>query len=107
MHIPSLIAHLPPLNWQRVSSCENNSVFVMTHCISAGELNHLPALFTCHLIDEANSESFCEQAGPMAKKVKIVCKDTLPRLISFSLDSSLTSKDGDAVRWKAARSLLA
>jgi len=23
-------------------------------CISAGELNHLPALFTCHLGDEAN-----------------------------------------------------
>ena len=22
-----LIAHLPPLNWQRVSSCEDNSVF--------------------------------------------------------------------------------
>src|SRR4029077_14181009 len=44
---------LPPLNWQRVSSSEDNSVLLIP-CISGGELNHLPALFTCHLIDEAN-----------------------------------------------------
>jgi hypothetical protein len=36
-----LIVHLPPLNWQRVPSCEDNSVLVMTHCISAGELKPL------------------------------------------------------------------
>jgi hypothetical protein len=36
-----------------------------------------------------------------------VCYDTLPWLISFSLGSSLTSKGGGAVRWKAVRSLLA
>jgi hypothetical protein len=36
-----------------------------------------------------------------------VCHGTLPWLISFSLGSSLTSKGGSAVRWKAARSLLA
>jgi len=46
--------HLPPLNWQRVSSSEDNSMLLIL-CISAGELNHLPAPFTCHLIDEANA----------------------------------------------------
>ena len=35
------------------------------------------------------------------------CHDTLPWLISFSLGNSLTSKGGNAVRWKAVRSLLA
>src|SRR5438132_2734110 len=44
---------LLPLNWQRVSSCEDNSVSLI-YCISAGELNHLPALFTCHLCAAAN-----------------------------------------------------
>src|SRR5437870_122595 len=36
------------INWQRVPSCEDNSVS-LRYCIGAGELNHLPALFTCHL----------------------------------------------------------
>src|SRR5439155_803022 len=49
----------------------------MTLIHSAGELNHLPALFTCHLIDEAN--------GPIAMQLQRVCHDTLPWLISFSL----------------------
>ena len=40
------IACRPPLNWQRVSSSEDNSVLLILF-ISAGELNHLPALFTC------------------------------------------------------------
>jgi hypothetical protein len=44
---------LPPLNWRRVSSSEDNSMLLIL-CISAGELNHLPALFTCHLDDAAN-----------------------------------------------------
>jgi hypothetical protein len=59
---------LLPLNWQRVSSSEDNSVLLIL-CISAGELNHLPALFTCHLNDEAN--------GPLAKQLRRVCHDTL------------------------------
>jgi hypothetical protein len=50
---------LLPLNWQRVSSSEDNSVLLIL-CISAGELNHLPALFTCHLIDEANPALCCK-----------------------------------------------
>ncbi|HZD08488.1 MAG TPA: hypothetical protein VE176_09570, partial [Candidatus Limnocylindrales bacterium] len=50
----------------------------MTLIHSAGELNHLPALFTCHLIDEAN--------GPIAKQLQRVCHNTLPWLISVSLD---------------------
>jgi hypothetical protein len=45
--------HLPPLNWRRVSSSEDNSMLLIL-CISAGELNHLPALFTCHLSDAAD-----------------------------------------------------
>ena len=40
---------VPPLNWQRVPSGEDNSVFTMTLFMSAGEFNHLPAPFTCHL----------------------------------------------------------
>src|SRR4029077_8812548 len=75
---------LPPLNWQRVSSSEDNSVLLIL-CISAGELNHLPALFTCHLGDEANSEGIREQAGPIAKQPRRACHNTLPWLISFSL----------------------
>jgi hypothetical protein len=50
----------------------------MTLIHSAGELNHLPALFTCHLDDAAN--------GPIAKQVQYICHDTLPWLISISLE---------------------
>jgi hypothetical protein len=50
---------LLPLNWLRVPSGEDNSVS-LRYCISAGELNHLPALFTCHPADEAN--------GPLPKQ---------------------------------------
>jgi hypothetical protein len=49
--VASLIAPVLPLNWLRVSSCEDNSVLLI-HCISAGEPNNLPALFTCHLFQE-------------------------------------------------------
>jgi hypothetical protein len=61
--------HLPPLNWQRVSSSEDNSVLLIL-CISAGELNHLPALFTCHLGDAVNPLAGCNdtdrnQASPL------------------------------------------
>src|SRR5258707_1006272 len=45
---------MPPLNWRRVPSSEDNSVFKLHLFISAGELNHLPALFSCHLCDAAN-----------------------------------------------------
>jgi len=38
--------------------------------------------------DVANSESFREQAGPITKWVARVCHDTLPWLISFSLDAN-------------------
>jgi hypothetical protein len=41
---------LLPLNRQRVPSCEDNSVSLIL-CISAGEPNNLPALFTYHLGD--------------------------------------------------------
>jgi hypothetical protein len=42
--IPSLIA-VPPLNWQRVPSSEDNSVDNLSmYCIIAGEPNNLPAL---------------------------------------------------------------
>ena len=36
-------------------------------------------------VDEANSECFREQAGPIAIQVQRVCHNTLPWLISFSL----------------------
>src|SRR5437588_2592239 len=45
-------------------------------------LNHLPALLTCHLIDEAN--------GPLSMQLQRVYHDTLPWLISFSLDAQKT-----------------
>jgi hypothetical protein len=45
---------------------------------SAGSFINSPALLTCHLIDEAN--------GPLARKLQRACYDTLPWLISISLD---------------------
>src|ERR1700682_452070 len=48
----------------------------MTLIHSAGELNHLPALFTCHLDDEAN--------GPVARQLQRPCHRP-PWLISVSL----------------------
>ena len=41
----------------------------MILCISAGELNHLPALFTCHLCDGANAARLID---------KPICGSTLP-----------------------------
>ena len=35
--------------------------------------------------DEANSESLCEQAGPIAIQLQLACHDTLRWLIFFSL----------------------
>ena len=37
----------------------------MTLCISAGELNHLPALFTCHLSDVIAGRRFEETHSPV------------------------------------------
>jgi hypothetical protein len=51
--VASLITPVLPLNWQRVPSCEDNSV-LLTCSITAGEPNNLPALFTCHPCDSAN-----------------------------------------------------
>jgi hypothetical protein len=63
VHInPKLMTQVLPLNWQRVPSSEDNSVFVMTLFISAGESNNSPAPFTCHLSAGANSERVREQA---------------------------------------------
>src|SRR5690242_264423 len=87
--MPSLMSALPPLNWQRVPSCEDNSVLVIL-CISAGEFNHLPALFTCHLSAEAN--------GPTAKCVQRACRDTLPWLISVSLGVSIHDRSSPTAR---------
>src|SRR5947209_19985443 len=70
---------LLPLNWQRVSSSEDNSVLLIL-CISAGELNHLPAFFTCHLIDEANP-ALCGKLSVDAH----VNSQSAGWLISFSL----------------------
>src|SRR6266403_1447720 len=72
---------LPPLNWQRVSSCEDNSVLLIL-CISAGEFNHLPALFTCHLNDETNP-ALCYK---FSIDVHANCQSA-GWLISFSLDA--------------------
>jgi hypothetical protein len=49
---------------------------------SAGSFINSPALLTCHLDDEAN--------GPLARRPQCVCHDTLPWLISFSLDIKRT-----------------
>ena len=41
---------------------------------------------TTKTTDEANSESFREQAGLIRKQVRCVCNDTLPKLISLTHD---------------------
>src|SRR5947209_18467826 len=76
---------LLPLNWQRVSSSEDNSVLLIL-CISAGELNHLPAFFTCHLIDEANP-ALCGKLSVDAH----INSQSAGWLISFSLDDIVLS----------------
>jgi hypothetical protein len=41
---------------------------------------------TAYPSDEANPESFREQAGPLAMRLERVCRDIPPWLISFSFD---------------------
>src|SRR6266550_4223615 len=60
----------------------------MTLIHSAGELNHLPALFTCHLNDEAN--------GPLAIQLQRACHQPRPWLISVSLDAHAHPDSGDS-----------
>src|ERR1700682_4094614 len=59
----------------------------MTLIHSAGELNHLPALFTCHLIDEANGHPPRAHVSRDANaSTPASARSRWPSLILFSLD---------------------
>ena len=87
--------------------------------LSATSMVHLDMTPLCHVHLSQAMEilSVCSRGtnrphqsmkpSPTAKQPQRACHDTLPWLIFFSLGSSLTSKGGGAVRWKAVRSLLA
>src|SRR5437773_7782430 len=77
---------LLPLNWQRVSSSEDNSG-LLTYWHSAGEFSDSPALLTCHLCDGANvGPPWIKAEGRIKNYETSNARHRPPSLILFSLD---------------------
>ncbi len=63
-----------------------------------------PVFRSANLIRRTVSHFLCR---PHAQFVHVLRPNQSMKVLRFSLSSSLTSKGGGAVRWKAVRSLLA
>ena len=64
-------------------SFQRNADEKIEEAIARGEFDNLPGNRT--MIDAANSEKVCEQAGPVSKQVQHACHDPMRWLISLSL----------------------